>query len=161
MKLLFDECVGKPHVDGIARLAQMDLSDERPEVRHILEFQQQGVWDEQWIPRVASEGWILITADRGKKGPKKGEKLPRLCVRHRITHVVLSTGMHRRKSFEKMLAILSVWYVLLKLRDAPPGSRYQLEPTFRGQAKLVHKQLPPDSPLPVPPKGRLFDPETE
>lgn len=139
----------------------MDQSEERPELRHILEFQQQGVWDEQWIPRVASEGWILITADRGKKGSKKGEKLPRLCVRHRITHVVLSAGIHRRKSFEKVLAILSVWYELLQLRDVPPGSRYQLEPTGRGQAKLVHKPLPTGGPSPLPPKGHLFDPETQ
>ena len=41
-------------------------------------MEHQGVWDEVWIPQAAKNGWAVIAADRGKKGLKKGKKLPDL-----------------------------------------------------------------------------------
>jgi len=105
-KLLFDECIGKPHIDCLKDFVAID-GDDTPEIKHILEDQGQGVWDDEWIPRIADEGWIIISQDRGKKGRSKGAPLPELCLSFGITHVLLSRRVTTRKSFDKMLTILS------------------------------------------------------
>ena len=35
---------------------------------HVRSLYGEGVWDEVWVPKIAKEGWIVISADRGKKG---------------------------------------------------------------------------------------------
>lgn len=145
---------------------------EKPEIRHLLEFQQSGVQDEIWIPRLSSEGWTIITSDGGRTPNKnRGEKLPRLCARHAVTHVLLSPAVHQRPSFEKLLTILSVWYRLLSISVDPEskGHRFVVEPAGpdeRGRGKIVQRKIPPAllaereaylAKLPPPP-GRLFDP---
>lgn len=156
-KVLFDECIGKPHVESLIEFLAID-GGERPEIRHVLDFQGQGVWDEDWIPRVANEGWMIVTQDRGRKGRSKGEPLPNLCHKLGITHVVLSRRIAQRKSADKVLTILSVWRELLGLFDEPVGSRFALEPHSSKNpdatlGKLINRT--PD-PRPIPP-GRLFD----
>ena len=105
-RLLFDENFGKPAIERLARFLSAGGDDDFPEIKHILEFQEQGGLDEDWIPRMASEGWVLITADRGKKMRGKGEKLPRLCVKYGVTHVILSRRIQQRKTFDKILTLL-------------------------------------------------------
>jgi hypothetical protein len=57
-----------------------------PIFAHILDLQKQGRWDEKWIPRIAKQGWIVVTSDRGKKGgKKKGAKLPLVCKMNNVT----------------------------------------------------------------------------
>lgn len=159
-KLLFDECIGKPHVECLANLVAFEQDDDRPEIQHLLDFQKQGVWDEDWIPRMANGGWLLVTGDRGRKRGGKGEPLSRVCVKEGVTHVILSAAIQRRRSFEKMLTVLSVWYRLLTLHSEPLGSRYVIEPLGhkiddRGKGKLIKRVLPESSP---PPPGMLFPP---
>lgn len=158
-KFLFDECIGRPHIDRLKQFVEID-GDDAPEISHILEFQEPGVWDEEWIPQVASERWIIITQDLGRKGKSKGNPLPTLCSSLKITHVLLSPRVNRRKSFDKMLTVLSVWRELIELADAPPGSRWMIEPQAgspdAARGKLIDKTPEPKP----PPKGRLFDPES-
>jgi hypothetical protein len=102
-RLLFDECLGRPAVERLEQLVAMG-GGEKPRIRHVLEYAPPGTRDEDWIPRLAPEGWTVITSDGGRRPNKKrGEKLPRLCARYAITHVLLSPTVHVRTSFEKLL----------------------------------------------------------
>jgi len=144
-KYLFDECA---------------LSARSAIVEHKLRFHDhgEGIWDEVWIPEAAEEGWIVISADRGRKGGrKKGEKLPRVCRNYGVTHVLMSGGMMKRRQFDKVLSILSVWYDLLDTAAAPPGTQFMLEPSSRGRAILRRKE-PQANPGDPPPPGFLFPP---
>ena len=132
IRFLFDENFGKPLVLTIERLLlDFGHAEDQATVRHVLDFQQQGIWDEEWIPRLATEKWTVVAADLGRRGGlKKGRKLPGLCIEYGLTHFLLSSAVHTRKSFRKLLTILSVWHELISLaRDAPPGSRFLIEPS--------------------------------
>jgi len=109
-------------------------SEQKPELAHVLDFQGQGILDQDWIPRIAQEGWIVITGDRGKSG---GQKLPLLCRRFFITHVLLSAAVHRQRGFEKQRAILHVWPEIALLPQMPKGSGFSLRLSSAGTAKLV------------------------
>jgi hypothetical protein len=147
-RLLFDECIGWPSIKRLAELVEMGRGD-KPEVRHVLQLAPAGTRDEDWIPKIASEGWTVISADGGRWPRKnKGEKLPRLCANHKITHVLLSPAIHMLPSFDKLLTILSVWYQLLEISadSDQKGSRYVLEPTankVRGHGRLVPRAIKP------------------
>lgn len=135
LRLMFDECVGKPVVDALPGLLQ--FSDHEFELSHVLEKQQQGVWDETWIPQLATEGWIVITGDRGRRGgKKKGEKFPIVCQQNGITHVMLGPSLHSQSNFTKAQAIVQVWNHIAQLPDAPPGSAYLLSMNDSGRAQL-------------------------
>jgi len=133
---------------GVVRFAEPEFSAV---LEHKLNFHGHGpgIWDEQWIPQAAPEDWIIISTDRGKKGgKKKGEKLPRLCVTFGITHVLIGGGLMKQKQFDKVLAILSVWYALLETANAIRGTCYILEPSpsGRGRGVLRQKATPPSDP---------------
>ncbi|MBI1902062.1 MAG: hypothetical protein HYS13_13245 [Planctomycetia bacterium] len=161
-KILFDENIPRLLVSELARLMTFALEDERADVRHLLDFtNQQGVWDEVWIPRAAQEEWMVIAADRGKKGTKKGDKLPRLCAAYGMTLVLLSRRVHVRPRFQKLLTILSVWHELIEIGKMRGPLRFNLEPLSmaiesRGRGRLVRRDTPPSAvPSPTPP-GHLF-----
>jgi hypothetical protein len=155
-RLLFDECIGKPIVVCFGRLLELAHDDEKAELTHVLDFQKQGIWDEVWVPQIKSEGRIVITGDGGRGGVSKGEKLPRLCARYGITHVILSPKMHVRKSFRKMISVLSVWHQIITLNEVDPGSRHFLEPLGDNTGKLVKKAIPERDEPPAGP-GMLFN----
>jgi PIN like domain len=114
---------------------------------HILDFQKQGVLDEEWIPRIAKEGgWIVVTSDRGRRGPKKGAKLPIVCKRHGVTHIALSATVVKKSSFEKLGIILQVWPEMKKLADAPKGSAHLLRMKGRKYLVPVIEQIDPVPP---------------
>ncbi len=123
IRLLFDECVGKPLVE---RLAQ-DLSTDEIEIKHILDFQGQGIKDQDWLPRIADDkrvAWIVITGDQGRKSTP-ADKLPSICQVLEITHVMLSSTIHTSDSATKEAAIRAVWPQLVSLADtAPKGSAW-------------------------------------
>jgi hypothetical protein len=158
-KFLFDECaLGTPAFDALANLLRFAEPESNAVLEHKLRFHDEGpgVWDEIWIPRAGQEGWIVISADRGKKGGKrKGEKLPRVCVAHRVTHVLMSSGVKSQKQFDQLLIILSVWYHLLETAAASPGTCFSLEPLERGRGILRVKNaavpVPESSPEPSRP----------
>lgn len=134
LRLFFDECISKPAVDGLLELVKVAPDDI--EIKHICDFQLEGIHDEVWLPQIAAEGWIVITADAGKQSKKKGEKLPNLCVMYCVTHVILSPRVHHQRVFDKTRALLAVWDDLLGLANVPRGSRYGLQLTNSGRAQL-------------------------
>jgi hypothetical protein len=148
-RFLFDECLGKPIVEPLARLISMGKG-EKPGVAHILDFTGMGTRDEDWIPRIARDGWTVITQDGGRTPNKlRGKKLPRLCAEYAVTHVILSPAICQRYAFEKFLTVLSVWYQLIDMADDPAnrGNRYALEPAYsgmRGHGRLISRAIPPD-----------------
>jgi hypothetical protein len=133
-KLLLDECVGKTIVPALR--AMIAPTSEEAEIAHILDFQPQGVTDEQWVPRIAEEKWIVLTGDRAKQS-SKGGKLPILCRAFCVTHVMLSASIHKMKTFDKERMILNVWHDLRALVEVPRGSGYSLQLTHAKNAKLV------------------------
>ena len=160
---LFDECLGKPHIEILKSLVGLESEESRPIVEHLLTFQEEGVWDEVWVPRMAHENWILISGDKSRFKKGKGEPLPRLCVRFGITHVLLSPTIGQRLVFEKMMTILSLWYRILELNDEPRGSRFMIEPVSslpadRGKGKLVRRDIPQEFAPPTPPGTLPFPP---
>jgi hypothetical protein len=146
-QFLFDECLGKPIVEPLRILVNMGKG-EKPELKHILDFTASGTHDEVWVPQIAREGWSVITIDGGRQPNKqRGEKLPRLCARFNLTHVILSPAVHQRTAFEKLLTLLSVWYELIDIADDPAmkGRRYALEPLNsgeRGRGRLIPREIP-------------------
>lgn len=138
IRLLFDDCLSKHAVAALAQLAGFSRGEVA--VKHLVDFAMAGEDDESWIPRVPSDGWIILTADRGKKN--KGGKLPLICQRCRITYVLLSAALHTKNTFDRMRAILAVWPDLLTVSVDEPGCGYliriknhgrgvQLDPIYR------------------------------
>jgi hypothetical protein len=90
---------------------------------------------------------MVIAGDRGQKGIKKGQKLPRLCASHGITLVTLSPIVHHRPRFQKLLTVLSVWHELLEIGKMAAPLRFSIEPTTmqveaKGRGKVVPKSMP-------------------
>jgi hypothetical protein len=142
-KLLLDECVGKNIVHALR--AMIAPTSENAEIAHILDFHPQGVTDEEWIPRIAEENWIVLTGDRAKQS-SRGGKLPILCQAFRVTHVMLSAAIHKMKAFDKERAIVQVWHDLARLVEVPRGSGYSLRLTPSKNAKLVWLYDPEPNP---------------
>jgi hypothetical protein len=151
-------------MDALAALVRFAEAESRAVVEHKLRFHGDppGIWDEVWIPKAGKEGWIIISADRGKKGgTKKGDKLPRVCRANNVTHVLMSPAVKQQKQFDQVLVLLSVWYRLLETIAAPPGTCFSLEPLERGRGILKEKVPPTPSPANVrepvqeiPPKAK-------
>ena len=135
IKLLFDECLGKPLLKDVQKLLAWD--DPPPEFGHLLDYFTQGVCDSVWIPLVAKDGWVIITADRAKKSKKI--KLPEICLNFKITHILLTGSIVRLKQSQKANAIIAVWEDIKKCPTAPKGSRFNLQMSHQGKPRL--KQL--------------------
>lgn len=141
IRLLFDECLGAPIMESLAPL--LAQGSDRFRLMHVLEFQKQGVPDSEWVPRIAAEGWIVITTDRGKRNKREAheEKLPYLCRLYRVTHILLSATLHHRRGIEKAIAIASVWSGLIAAASATRGTRFSLQITAAGHARLVNTDV--------------------
>jgi hypothetical protein len=138
-KFLFDECVSKPAMDKWNEYFRGTFY--RVEGKHVYDFQFSGIHDEVWIPSIAADGYIIITADGGRNGRKKGEKLPRLCVQFGITHVVMTPSIHHKRVIEKTSILISVIADLVKLPLAPKGSRFSLRLSNSGAPVLQQIDL--------------------
>ncbi len=91
-------------------------------VGHLMDYFKAGTCDSVWIPKVAAEGWIIITADRGRAS--NGVKLPSICAEYKVTHILMSGAMHKLKQSQKANAIISVWEQIKQCDLAPRGSRF-------------------------------------
>ncbi len=120
----------------------LKLSPHSVEAKHVTDFQFNGIHDEIWIPQIAADGYIVITADAGKGGTGKGEKLPRVCVVHKVTHLIFSTNVHRKKTFEKTTILIQVIDEIVKLACEPKGSRFQLRLTTAGNPTICKIESP-------------------
>ncbi len=123
-KFLFDECsLGRPTAKALEQL--LGFSPDEAEIAHVIDKYGEGATDEEWIPQAASEGWIIVTADAGKH-KSKGEKLPIVCEKFAVTHIVFSRAVNRFSSFGRQRAIIDNWEGLVKTAEAPPGSRFSI-----------------------------------
>jgi hypothetical protein len=132
VKLLFDENFGKPIVSALADLAGFSRAHCR--VKHLLERFQPGTPDEEWIPKIAQEGFILISSDLGRG--KRGRRLPEICIQCGLTHVLVSGKLHNQTQFEKIRGVLVVWPRLLETAQEPPGTGYMLKMSSGGNPVL-------------------------
>jgi hypothetical protein len=95
VKLLLDECLGHPLAEDIKKMLSWDTPP--PTISHLFEFFKSGETDDVWIPKIASEGWVILTADRGKKGKVK---LPGICLQHKRGRTVLANQcLHPRRQW--------------------------------------------------------------
>ena len=137
LNLLFDENFGKPIVRALASL--LSFHELNPTVKHLLDLAPPGEPDERWIPRISAEDWIVVTKDKGAHG---GSKLPIICRRQRVTHVLLVGRLTERRQFEQVRAVLVVWPNLIRASDVPRGSRFRLR--LAGVHPIL--ELTPESP---------------
>ncbi len=118
-RLLFDECIGKPVMVKVR-----DLIPPGIEFYHIVDKYTAGEKDEDWIPKLGTEGgWVVITSDAGRNS-KVGQKLPELCLIHRVTHVILSGTLSQKTTLEKITFIAAAWSFFEDVFSSPQGSRY-------------------------------------
>ncbi|MGE5611222.1 MAG: hypothetical protein ACM359_18375 [Bacillota bacterium] len=135
LKLLFDENFGKPLVERLAGL--LTVFPEKPAISHVLDLYAQGRPDDEWIPKVAKEGWIVVSGDRARR--YGGAKLPRICAQLNVTHILLSGKLHEMKQAEKIRAIVTVWpQIVAQLPAAVKGTRFSLRLSQHGYPTLVN-----------------------
>jgi len=143
--MIFDDCLSKRAIKALQSLA--DFSKGNVEFAHLADRSLSGQIDDDWIPSIKGQGWIVMTTDRGKK-PSPGGKLPHICQLHCVTHVMMSASVHKRNTFDKLRAVFEVWPDLLTAMSAPPGCGYLLQETggpSRGRVKLAIRTQPPDA----------------
>lgn len=122
------------------------LLPDDPHFAHVCDFFLEGTNDDVWIPRIGQEGgWIVITTDRGK-GSARGGKLPRLCLENKITHVLLSPALHRKKGAEKVGALVLLWGQIEGLSAEVPGTRFVIRYRDKRDGKGLHLVLEKQEP---------------
>lgn len=117
-KFLFDECLGKPITEAMRRL--IGFHRHQIGLIHVFDRFPPGTKDEQWVPEVAREGWIVVSVDRGRS---PGPKLPRLCHQLGVRHIIFASSAARLPQFEKARAFFRVWRDLLNFAHTSPGSK--------------------------------------
>ncbi|MBN2447217.1 MAG: hypothetical protein JXO22_10850 [Phycisphaerae bacterium] len=123
-RLLFDENFGKPIVRALGEL--LKWSNLEIEVTHLIDFEgRAGSRDDTWVPKLQEQDYMVITADKGRRGG--GPKLPRICKEFGIRHVVLVGKLVHRTMFERVRALLVVWPSLIRVDDAPRGTTFRLK----------------------------------
>ena len=78
---------------------------DRYQINSIFDERWQGDKDNEWLLRVKPEGWIVVTADKGRG--KRGDKLPLICFTQKITHIRLAPNVHNMKMAEKALFLIA------------------------------------------------------
>lgn len=126
IRFLFDECcIGRCTVERELRQS-LALFGAEAELAHVLNAFPMGTPDAEWMQQIAAEGgWIIISSDRGKSC-RKSESLPLICRELRVTHVMLSAGIHKRSTYYRVQAITSCWEQLIATANAPPGTGFQI-----------------------------------
>ena len=96
------------------------------EFYHIVDKYTAGDKDEDWISKLGTEGgWVVITSDAGRNS-KVSQKLPDLCILHKITHIILKGQLHHKTTLEKTNLIATTWPFIENVFSSPQGSRYFL-----------------------------------
>lgn len=120
-RLIFDECLGRNVIPHLLPLVSNDV-----EICHMSTRFPYGTLDPNWVPVLGIEGgWVVVTADNGKNS-NLGNKLPDLCAEHKVTHIILSSKLHDKKSREKISWIAAAWTHVETVFGSPAGSRFQM-----------------------------------
>lgn len=141
-KFLFDECLGRPITEVLRRF--VGLHRHQVGIIHLLDKFPAGTHDDVWIPVIAKEGWIIVSADRGKSS---GPKLPSVCAKLGVRHILYSPRAASLPQFEKARAFLRVWRDAVNLWEANPGTRADLKFNAAGPV-LDPRPGPPAQPVP-------------
>ena len=144
IKLLFDECLTGPVVEQLCKL----LAYSKRIVEHKLlpDIVKRGTTDDEWVPKIKDDGFIVVTGDSGRIGGTKGTKLPFVCQRYSVTYVMLSGSIQQKSGFEKARAFMAVWEEVCELYDKPPGSGWLIKMVGERSYRLVKKELPAPKP---------------
>jgi hypothetical protein len=134
LRLLFDDCLSKNAVRALADIAQ--FSRGAVEVSHLANLDSEGDLDDDWIPRLTGAGYLLVTTDRGKK-KSRGGKLPILCQRNGMRHVMMSAAVHNLNQFDKLRALFVVWPHLVDASAADAGAGFVLRKKQASGFELV------------------------
>ena len=97
LKVLVDECIGsRRSLEAINHVLSIGEGDNPPEFVLVTDFMdQQGTKDKVWNPKAARAGFrLVLTTDQGNK--KRGDKLPELCQKHGITHILMTSTLKSR-----------------------------------------------------------------
>jgi hypothetical protein len=137
-KLLLDENIGKPIGSALARVLSFHPSP--PKIGFVVDMFGEGAKDLEWIPTIAKKRWVVLTNDRAKQCG--GAKLPIICAENGITHILMSASIHDKKQFYKAAIILQLWDDIVKVRDAPPGSRFKMQ-FLRGHPSIIPGESKP------------------
>ena len=121
MKLLIDECIGKPLFEKLADI--LALADPNLEWKHLTDIVKAGTKDDVWVPELSSLGYIVITGDTGKGS---GAPLPYLLPRHQMTAIFFSGKIQQRRAFEKVRSIIYLWPDIMAIADDTPGKRWKI-----------------------------------
>ena len=101
------------------------------ELCHIVDKYAEGDKDEDWIPKLGIEGgWVVITFDAGRNS-KVGQKLPELCLVHKVTHIVMSGTLNQATTLEKVNLIAPAWPLINGVFSSSKGSRYHMRRVTR------------------------------
>jgi hypothetical protein len=93
VKLVFDNTFGQPWVVNLRGIFYSHPRP-RPTILHQGEiFGEEEKDDPVWIPKLMRLGCVIVSADRGKHSTLPS-RLPRICKECRVTHILLSDGMH-------------------------------------------------------------------
>jgi hypothetical protein len=111
----------------------LDETDCVCEFSYLMDLFPSGTLDETWVPQVASGGWIVITADRGKQtkgGPEK--RLPLICESQGVSHVLLGASLHQLPSDRKLRALIGVWDSILEATSRHVPARIRVNRNAEG-----------------------------
>ena len=141
-KFLFDECLGRPLTETMRKL--IGFHRHQVGVMHLFDRFEAGTRDEIWVPKIAPEGWIVVSVDRGRS---PGPKLPLLCSALGVSHILFAPSAAALPQFEKARAFLRVWRDAVNLAQAPAGTRALLK-IHSGGPTLDPKPGAPAAPIP-------------
>jgi hypothetical protein len=131
IRILFDENFGEPLVTALAAI--LAWHETRVKVCHLFQVAKSGEKDDVFIPRIAAEGWILVSMDRGKR--HGGGRLPKICRDFHVTHILLSASLHKQKQFEKIRAVVALWPRIIETAKCVKGTAFSLR--YQGRAKYL------------------------
>jgi hypothetical protein len=105
--------------------------------RHLLDVFQPGTED-TWATDIGSQGWMIITADRGMSDRNRERSLPFVCLRSKILHFRLSASVAKLPAHEQARGLIALWPSLRKAHHANVGCRWSVKlNNDRTQFRLV------------------------
>lgn len=123
IKILLDECISKKIAPPLQELAEKDRNRDIT-FASIFDLGWDHQKDPEWIPKAATDGWIVISTDWGIKNRSVSFRV--ICEQNGVTHVLMTKSILHDNQFEKACAILQVKEDLFALTKAPKGSGFLL-----------------------------------
>lgn len=143
LRLLFDEMYGRPIIEAFSQLVEFDRSGTQVE-QLINILGTNGVPDDEWLPQIKDQGYVVVSRDKGSRSGRA--KLPIICMKLGITHVLVVGRIATLPQFEQIRALLSVWPALLNTVEYPAGTRFKLKMSGdRAHLECAVSLKPPES----------------